>query len=215
EAARRGAMIPKIIPPLTDLTVLVTRPAAQCGPLCAEIEHRGGAALAFPVIEIAPIESAPPSECDLAVFVSVNAVEHGAHLIRRTASLRIAAVGKATAAALAAAGLPADIVPDAGFDSEALLAHPDLTLPEAARVLIVRGDGGRNLLRDTFIARGATVEICEVYRRARPLVAPERLAELETKWAQDGVDVVTITSVQTLHNLLSLLSERGRTLLHR
>ena len=99
----------------------------------------------------------------------MNAVAHGVHLIEKSATTRVAAIGKATAAALAADSLPADIVPEAGFNSEALLAHPDLTLASGARVLIVRGAGGRELLQETFAARGLVVETREVYQRVRPI----------------------------------------------
>ena len=209
-------MIPKIVPPLTDLTVLVTRPAPQCAVLCEEIVRQGGSAIAFPAVEIEPIAIAAvtvPVEFDLIVFVSVNAVEHGAARVSKGARTRIAAIGRATAAALAAAKLTADIVPDAGFTSEALLAHPQLQLASGARVLIVRGEGGRELLKETFVAQGMTVETLEVYRRMRPQVDATRVAEVEAHWSGEGIDVVTVTSIETLENLQAMLTERGRQLL--
>ncbi len=209
-------MIPKIVPPLTDLTVLVTRPAVQCAVLCAEIERHGGNAIAFPAVEIEPVAlqaTVASVDYDLVVFLSVNAVEHGARQIARSGHTRIAAIGRATAAALAAAELAADIVPDAGFTSEALLAHPQLQLTSGARVLIVRGEGGRELLKETFVAHGMAVETREVYRRVRPNVDAGRVAEVEARWSDQGIDVVTATSIETLQNLQALLTERGRLLL--
>lgn len=211
-------MIPKIVPPLTDLTVLVTRPAAQCAVLCEEIERQGGSAIAFPAIQIEPLAiataPAPASvEFDLIVFVSVNAVEHGAARVTKGARTRIAAIGRATAAALAAAKLPADVVPETGFTSEALLAHPQLQLASGARVLIVRGAGGRELLQETFAEQGMAVETLEVYRRVRPQADAHRIAEIEARWSDDGIDVVTATSIETLQNLQAMLTERGRQLL--
>jgi uroporphyrinogen-III synthase len=209
-------VIPRVVPPLTGLTVLVTRPAAQCSVLCAEIERQGGSAIAFPALEIEPVAvqaAVVAADYDLVVFVSVNAVEHGARQVTRNARTRIAAIGRATAAALAAAELAADIVPEAGFTSEALLAHPQLQLTSGARVLIVRGEGGRELLKETFVAHGMAVETREVYRRVRPNVAAGRIAEVEARWADEGIDVVTATSIETLQNLQALLTERGRQLL--
>jgi uroporphyrinogen-III synthase len=208
-------VIPRIIPPLTDLTILVTRPAAQCGSLCAEIVRLGGTAIAFPAIVIEPlaIEGVARAGHDLVVFVSVNAVAHGASLVQKTAGMRVAAIGKATAAALAAAQLPADIVPESGFTSEALLAHPELRLGAGARVLIVRGEGGRELLQETLATNGTLVETLEVYRRTRPAIDERALADLETRWAEEGIDVVTVTSVETWENLSAMLTERGRALL--
>lgn len=209
-------MIPKIVPPLTDLTVLVTRPAAQCAVLCEEIVRQGGNAIPLPAVEIEPLAVqtiVTSADYDLIVFVSVNAVEHGARHISKGASTRIAAIGRATAAALAAAELAADIVPEAGFTSEALLAHPQLQLTGGARVLIVRGEGGRELLKETFTTHGMSVETREVYRRVRPAVDAARLAEVETRWSEDGIDVVTATSIETLQNLQAMLTDRGRQLL--
>jgi len=210
-------VIPKVVPPLTGLTVLVTRPAAQCAMLCAEIEGQGGSAIAFPAVEIEPVAvqaaAVAAADYDLVVFVSVNAVEHGAQQVIKSARTRIAAIGRATAAALAAAELAADIVPEGGFNSEALLAHPELQLTSGARVLIVRGEGGRELLRDTFAEHGMVVETREVYRRVRPNVDAAKVAEVEARWSDEGIDVVTATSIETLQNLQALLTEHGRQLL--
>lgn len=207
-------MIPKVMAPLAELTVLVTRPAPQAALLCEEITRQGGTAIACPAIEIAPVSASPASGYDLIIFVSVNAVAHGVHLIEKGPNARVAAIGKATAAALAQTSLPADIVPEAGFNSEALLAHPDLTLASDARVLIVRGSGGRELLRDTFTARGLVVDTREVYQRVRPTIDDVTRNAIEQRWANEGIDVVTVTSIETLHNLIALLSDRGRALLH-
>jgi uroporphyrinogen-III synthase len=209
-------VIPKVVPPLTDLTVLVTRPAAQCAVLCEEIVRQGGSAIPFPAVEIEPVAvqtTVAAADYDLVVFVSVNAVEHGARQVSKGAGTKIAAIGRATAAALAAAELAADIVPEAGFTSEALLAHPQLQLTGGARVLIVRGAGGRELLKETFIAQGMSVETREVYRRLRPQVDAGRVAEIEARWSDEGIDVVTATSMETLENLQAMLTERGRQLL--
>jgi len=184
--------------------------------LCAQIEGQGGSAIAFPAVEIEPVAvqaTVAAADYDLVVFVSVNAVEHGAQQVIKSARTRIAAIGRATAAALAAAELAADIVPEAGFNSEALLAHPELQLTSGARVLIVRGEGGRELLRDTFAEHGMVVETREVYRRVRPNVDAAKVAEVEARWSDEGIDVVTATSIETLQNLQALLTEHGRQLL--
>ncbi|MBL8264942.1 uroporphyrinogen-III synthase [Steroidobacter sp.] len=206
-------MIPKVMPPLAELTVLVTRPASQAAGLCEQLGQHGAAAIAFPAVEIAPLTAAAASGHDLIVFVSVNAVAHGVQLIEKAPTARVAAIGRATAAALAQTSLPADIVPEAGFNSEALLAHPDLTLGDGARVLIVRGDGGRELLQESFTSRGLVVETREVYKRVRPTIDDATRQAVELRWANEGIDVVTATSIETLHNLIEILSDRGRALL--
>lgn len=206
-------MIPLVVPPLTGLAVLITRPAPQAALLAAAIEQRGGSALLLPAIDVVAIEASAVAGHDLVVFVSVNAVAHGARCITKTTTMRIAAIGKTTAAALDAAGLPVDLVPESGFNSEGLLAHPELNLVASSRVLIVRGAGGRELLQETFTAQGCSVETLEVYQRVLPSIDAAQLGAIETAWAEGGIDIVTATSVETLQNLHSLLSERGRALL--
>ena len=203
-------MIPRIVPPLTGLSVLVTRPAAPAASLAANIEQLGGTAVLLPAIGIVPLAASEVVDHDLVIFVSVNAVAHGARFVTKTATMRIAAIGKATASALAEAGLPVDLVPESGFNSEGLLAHPELNLGAHSRVLIVRGEGGRELLQETFAAHGCSVTTLDVYRRVLPTLEAARRDEIENLWAGGGVDVVTATSVETLQNLVSLLSERGR-----
>jgi uroporphyrinogen-III synthase len=204
-----------VMPPLAELTVLVTRPASQAAALCEQISRHGGAAIAFPAVQIEALSAPVASGHDLIVFVSVNAVAHGVHLIEKGPTTRVAAIGKATAAALAQTSLPADIVPEAGFNSEALLAHPELSLANGARVLIVHGAGGRELLQESFAARGLVVETREVYQRVRPAIDISVRDALEQRWAEEGIDVVTATSIETLHNLLDMLSDRGRELLRQ
>src|SRR5690606_34357786 len=181
-------MIPKVVPPLTDATILVTRPAAQAESLCAQIERFGGRAMRFASIAIEPLAAPPVEPCDLVVFVSVNAVEHGKHLLANAGAPRIAAIGKATAAALKAANIAVDCVPESGFTSEALLAHPQLKLEPGMRALIVRGSGGRELLQQTFADRGLIVQTREVYQRVCPTVDANTIEALENEWSEGGID---------------------------
>jgi uroporphyrinogen-III synthase len=206
-------VIPKVIPPLTGLVVLVTRPAAQSVALAARIRELGGEAHVLPAIDIRKRVASVAGTYELVIFVSVNAVEHGATLIVRSAQTQIAAIGKATAAALRALDFSVDIVPEHSFTSEALLAHPQLTLPPNARILIVRGSGGRDTMQQTFLERGFTVDMLDVYERVLPQIDAAQRDAIESAWASDGIDVVTATSVETLRNLESLLSESGRVLL--
>lgn len=206
-------MIPKVVPPLIDLSVLVTRPAQQAESLCTLIEQSGGKAIRFPTIGIEP-QSAPRAEhCDLVIFASTNAVEHGWRLLAPNPHMKVAAIGKATAAALKAVNIAVHYVPDAGFTSEALIAHPELALAPGMQALIVRGEGGREFLRTELTSRGLSVQTREVYRRVQPAIDPETRDALEREWAEGGVDIVTLTSVATLDHLREMLSERGRKLL--
>src|SRR5262249_46341080 len=93
--------------------------------------------------------------------------------------------------------------------------HPDLRLDGMQRVLIVRGEGGRELLREAFEARAIHVDVIEVYRRTVPHYQPEVIAELEQRWAEGDVHVVTATSFDALKHLATLLGPTGRSLLGR
>ena len=195
--------------------VLVTRPRAQAAALCQLIAAAGGRALAFPTIEI---EAAGDREsarrllaepADLLFFTSRNAVYYALALFPGgvlPASPRLAAVGKATAEALTAAGRAPDLVPEGRYDSESLLALPELQELGGVRALIVRGEGGRPLLGETLRARGAEVAYAEVYRRVLPEVEP---AALLAGWERD-VHFVTATSGEILDNLMRILGEAGR-----
>lgn len=210
-------MIPKVLPPLTALSVLVTRPAPQSQEFCEQFARYGGTAIAFPALRIEALQAvpAPTAGHELVVFLSVNAVAHGAHLVRKTPEMRIAAIGRATAASLARLQMPADIVPESGFTSEDLLVHPLLNTRPGTRVLIVQGSGGRGVLHKHFRAQGMMVDSLEVYRRVRPEVDEHERARIEAYWESEGIDVVTITSVETLHNLMQMLTPRGCELLRR
>jgi uroporphyrinogen-III synthase len=203
-------LIPAVIPPLTGLSVLVTRPAPQADALATSIRANGGDAWVLPAIDIRPLTATAAGDYDLIVFVSTNAVEHGAKVIARSTTTRIAAIGKATAAALEAIEWKVDVVPERGFTSESLLSHPELTPQPGSRVLIVRGIGGREVLQQTFVAQGLTVDRLDVYERVLPQIDATRRDALESNWLAGDIPVATATSVETLSNLLALLGEQGR-----
>lgn len=195
--------------------VLVTRPKDQAAVLCRLIEAAGGRPIPFPTIDIEPAVDLDAARrllaepADLLFFASRNAVDYALPLFpggRLPADPRLAAIGKATAEALAAAGRTPDLVPAGRYDSETLLTQPALQDLRGQRVLIVRGEGGRPLLGETLRARGAEVRFAEVYRRALPAVDPARLV---ADWDAQ-VQLVTVTSGEILDNLLQLLGEAGR-----
>lgn len=207
---------------LAGIGILVTRAAHQAPTLCRMIASRDGQPLRFPVVEI----SDPPqveqvrqqlgrlSDYDIAIFVSPNAVLWGIKLApeqRLPPTLVLAAVGRRTAQTLAESGYPVDVVPDDTFDSEGLLRTPELKEVAGKRIVIVRGNGGRELLWKELTRRGATVEFIEVYQRLCPKSDPEPLLQ---RW-RDDVQLVTVTSNILLDNLFTLLGERGRELLRQ
>ena len=199
--------------------VLVTRPAGQAAGLCRLAEEAGYEAVQLAAIEIRePLDLAAVQALvgalhsyDLAVFISVNAVTRGLDYIlaRRDwpQHVKIATVGASSAAALQEYGLAPDLVPAHRYNSEALLALDALQDMRGKRVVILRGNGGREHLRETLLARGAAVDYVEVYRRACPEVDPPLMRALLQPGA---LDVVTVTSNETLENLFAMAGEERR-----
>ena len=199
---------------LSGLGVLVTRPVDQAEGLCHLIEAAGGRAIRLPAAQIVPVSDPQPARTllaahwDLIIFISRNAVIQALPLLpdgRPPDGARIAAVGQATAGALATAGMEPDLIPAGRFDSEALLAMEPLQDVRGSRVLIVRGEGGRATLGETLTNRGARVSYAEVYRRALPDLAPSRLL---ANWHHE-VQLATATSDDMLRNLMQLLTPAG------
>lgn len=204
--------------PLTGCHVVVTRPAGQATHLATELVKRGAIPVLYPVLEIRDIDDAAPvldaairlDSFDLAVFVSPNAIEKALGLIlpRRSwpAALRVAAIGKSSEGELARHGIHRVISPPLRFDSEALLELPELTDVRGKRVIIFRGEGGRELLGDTLRARGATIEYLTCYRRSRPSIDAAPLLKL---WEEGQLDAVTMTSSEGLRNLVVMVGRLG------
>lgn len=174
-------------------TVVITRPAGQSSELIARLAEAGIATLDFPLIDIAPVTDAAPLLAALAsleryalvVFVSPNAIDQAfAHSNAIWPhALPIGVVGPGSVQALARHGVAAPaynvISPPSGndeetarFDSEGLFAALESALGatgfEGKRVLIVRGDGGREWLAERLREAGAEVETVAAYRRLVP-----------------------------------------------
>ncbi|MFV1998088.1 MAG: uroporphyrinogen-III synthase [Acidiferrobacterales bacterium] len=207
---------------LSNIGVLVTRPAHQARSLVLRIEAHGGHAILLPTIEIEATDSEAMRavlrqlpKFEFAIFISVNAVEQGlARLddlhLPLPSRLRLACVGPASATALKKAGYNVDIEPAEKFDSESLLAQQGLQAVAGKRIVIFRGTGGRELLAQTLRERGAEVVYAECYRRRRPQTDTRAI---ERDWSRGKVVVVVVTSGEGLQNLFDMLSDSGKQLL--
>jgi len=165
---------------LAGLKIVVTRPRDQAAQLARSIEQAGGIPLLFPLLDITAVQDnsvlneqiARLVNFNLAIFISPNAVNYGIAAIRAVSkipqTLRIATVGQGSAKALRELGIADIIAPTARFDSEGLLALPELQNVAGWQVMIFRGESGRELLGETLNARGAMVEYATCYRRSKP-----------------------------------------------
>jgi uroporphyrinogen-III synthase len=204
--------------------IVLTRPAGQNERLADLVRAAGGEPVVFPMLEIRAVDDPRPLAAaadrletyDLAVFVSPNAVEQAMAVIRSRrewpAGLRAATVGTASEQALARHGVSDVIAPTGRFDSEALLELPALAAVAGWRVVIFRGDGGRELLGDTLRGRGAIVDYVACYRRVRPAADP---APLVRALERGEVDAVAVSSSEGLRNLFDMVGEAGRAPLRR
>ena len=114
-------------------------------------------------------------------------------------------IGPSTAAAVSAAGRVVDVQPASGYDSEHLLAEPELRDVDGREIRIIRGNQGRELLAEELGRRGANVSYLPVYARRLPDVSPGVLEDLESRWRDGAISVITVMSVQSLDNLVKLL----------
>jgi uroporphyrinogen-III synthase len=197
-----------VTPALEGLTVVVTRPARQAGPFVAMLRDAGADVILLPAIEIEPIEldaasraTLSPDHFDWTVYTSANAVEWSLQQLPRPAHTRVAAIGRATARSLGEKGIRVDAVPQGASDSEGLLALGPFADLRGQRVLIVKGAGGRTLLREELARRGAEVVPCEVYRRRPAAADPAALEALRNASARTCL-IVAVTSGEVLGALL-------------
>ena len=197
--------------PLAGINIVVTRPREQSASLIQEITRLGGKAISFPLLEITPLADDAPlqalcqrlHEFQLAIFISPNAVRFGMAAIQKQGgvppALHIASIGLSSAQALHEFGIDKVITPQQRFDSEALLALPELQSVAGLHVVIFRGDQGRELLGDTLKLRGASVEYASCYQRSKPQHHIDSLLALKP-------DVLSISSSESLNYLAQMLS---------
>lgn len=188
------------------------------------IRSSGGEAVLFPAIEIVD-----PSDLtslnkqidllhtfDLAIFISPAAVKRGVKQVRTRrewpARLPLAAVGPGSARALEACGFQNIVAPAGQSDSEALLALPELNQVSGKRMVIFRGEGGREMLAETLRQRGAEVAYAECYRRAKPQAS---LAPILDAHQQTPLSAITITSAEALDNLFDIAGAANQPVLAR
>jgi uroporphyrinogen III methyltransferase/synthase len=196
--------------PLSGWRVIVTRSRAQSSSLLELLVGAGASPVEVPVIEIAdPLDEGAAlrgallriEEFDWVVFTSANAVESFWRRLgddRALGGAKIAAIGEATAAALAVHGVVADLVPER-FVAESLVeAFPGPPRREAS-VLLPCAAEARDVLAKGLSEKGWRVEVVEAYRTTRP-----SLEDLDLKSVEDA-DAVTFTSPSTVTGYLELV----------
>ena len=196
------------------MSILVTRPSPQGEDLVSRLRALGREAWSFPLIEFTPGRELSQlaghlstlGENDLLFALSQHAVEFAhAQLHQQNQPWPqkpgYFAIGRTTALALHKVSHHDVRYPFDQEVSEVLLQLPELQNIAGKNALILRGNGGRELLGDTLRSRGANVTFCECYQRC-----PRHYdgAEEAMRWQSRGVTQLVITSGEMLQQLWSM-----------
>ncbi|MBN2369983.1 MAG: uroporphyrinogen-III synthase [Vicinamibacteria bacterium] len=208
--------------PLTGRRIIVTRRPAQAVELAKRLGALGARIVELPAIEIEPPEDFGPLDSalgdldsyDWLVFTSANAVRFvserfdalGLDPIPGNRCVRVAVIGPATADqyAVSFGGSRPDLLPDADYRAEGLVAAFEEFECSGLRFLLPLGDRARGLLERALSTRGAQVDVVTAYRT----VAPPDLSERLSAELRDGVDLVTFASSSAVENLAAAAGHR-------
>ena len=191
-----------------SLNILLTRALAQVQPLQTLVSQSGYQAILFPSLKVEPLSNAPlKSHYDVLIFISSNAVEYSLEILKNLAhqQCRFFAVGAATANKLNEYGFEVDAFPGEKASSEALLALSEVKMLTDKDILIFRGKGGRETLREG-LERHNTVEYIEAYQRVVCDATSLHHSAL-SEFLQSDQGIITATSVENLTALLSIVEQ--------
>lgn len=203
--------------PLKDKWIVITRPKHQADTLRKKLEIAGAHTILFPLLEINQVKNQALVEqqlsklgnYDLAIFISPNAVRYTLKKVSTSTfdSLKVAAIGKKTASLLKQHGIQVDYTPKEVSNSETLLAMSQIkTFSTGKNIVILRGNTGRELLKNTLVKQGANVDYITVYTRH----CPQKDLKLLTKhFNHNELDIILISSGNSLANLFSLQAENS------
>ena len=198
---------------LSNKTILITRPDGREKHLRHLIEQAGGKVIHYPVIHIQPPQELGIQQLrhirdqlhsfTMAIFISPTAVEQSQiYFPALPEHFTIVSIGNKTTQALQKQNLHVDIEASE-YNSESLLKDPRFLMPEIKghRILIFRGQGGRALLGDSLVKRGAQIRYVETYQREIP--PHPSLTEQQI----NSLAAITISSNEGLDNLITLMED--------
>lgn len=189
--------------------VVITRPAGTATALARRVRALGGTPLLLPGLALrgvadggeirAALHAALTDE--LLIFTSPAAVRYAAALAPLQTEAAVLAVGQGTARALRRHGIHAPLTPRRQ-DSEGLLGHPMLQDPRGRRIALIGAPGGRGMLREQLVDRGAQLREVHVYRRVAPRLDRRHVDALSQLPASARV---LLSSAEALRNLQAIL----------
>lgn len=201
---------------LKGLRILNTRPEKQAQELSQQITAAGGVAIACPTLEI---KATPDNWVKLlpdlnhihhAIFISANAVYHcfkqlELQNINWPPRIKTIAIGRASEKALKTLNIQVNAIPDVP-DSEHLLSLDTLQQIKNQSVLLFKGEGGRELIEQGLLLRGANVITLNVYKREMPQISHQFINSI---WRDNLVDIILLTSEQSIHNLFKMFHKEA------
>ncbi|MBY0572394.1 MAG: uroporphyrinogen-III synthase [Undibacterium sp.] len=207
---------------MPNMNVILTRPEKQSLDFFRQLSEKNYAPHHFPVFEIAALESIAAkgvlddvlrrlSEFSLVVFVSPNAIDAVFEQLAQLGltwpkQLAIGVMGAASRSTLHTHGIAAQQhhifspTNQERTDSETLFEVLPLDDLRGKSVLIVRGESGREFLREALLERGVEVAQVVAYRRVIPNFDQEKQRQLMAFLNQQNTWV--ITSSESLKTLL-------------
>jgi len=212
--------------PLVGLRVLVTRASGESAEKLSHLlEEAGATPIELPVIHFGEPTSFDSLDSALRklgsynwiVFASANAVSSVMaraegikvpfqNTIKNSDSIKIAAIGQATAEKLLSYGIRTDYIPSSFVAESFLEEFPAKEELAAAKILWPRTNVGRTLIADSLRERGAQVDTVEAYTTGLPPDAPLVARDLASKIDRGEIDIITLASAQTAKNLAALLT---------
>ncbi|GFN23576.1 uroporphyrinogen-III C-methyltransferase [Thermanaeromonas sp. C210] len=211
--------------PLAGRRIVVTRPHPQGEAMVRRLGALGAEVIRFPTIAIAPPDDWGPLDravddaenFDWIVFTSANGVQYFWERLvargkdaRRLAGVKIAAIGPATAEALARRGITADHLPGE-YVAEAIARDLGPKV-RGKRVLLPRADIARPALAEDLRRWGAEVAEIAAYRTVKSPLKGEGLRHL---LEAGKISAVTFTSASTVRNFLEIIGPEADSLLGR
>lgn len=205
--------------PLFGKRVLVTRTRRQASALSDLLRREGAVPIELPALQMVPVATDEQMEAvatrlvarrfDWCLFTSTSAVDFVFDYLHRSGSdarafagCKLAALGAATAAALATHGLRADLTASE-FTSAGLLESMPLDIG-GAHVLLPRAEGGSEELHGGLKSRGAIVEEVVLYDSAVPEATDSDVLQTVL---DGGIDAATFASSSSVRNLKTLLGD--------
>ncbi len=188
------------------MNILLTRALNQVKPLADLLDDGTHKVFLFPTLKTIKLTNTTlKNHYDVAIFISANAVEYGLSILNHLKFEQIFAVGPVTAKALSKHKFEVVAFPRKNASSEALLAIPEVHKLVDKNILIFRGKGGRETLKEG-LQKNNSVEYIEVYQRIKCDITPQHHITL-TKFLQQDTGVIITTSVENLDNMMSIIAQ--------